>query len=103
MSSSAPARVCLHLVVTSSSDALEACLAHFRQGDTVLFIDEGVVWLATKPGARFDSLLTNAFFSGEDLDARGLAEIANQAGVNTVKDSDFPALLLRYTLCLTWK
>jgi sulfur relay protein TusB/DsrH len=103
MSSSTPGRVCLHLVVRSSDAAIESCLAQFGEGDTVLFIDDGVVLLTAEPNTRFEPLFTNAFYSVEDLDARGLAALAARAGVRTVNDSAFPELLQRHDLCLTWK
>lgn len=103
MNSSGSDRRCLHLVARSSTEALELCLAHFVEGDTLLLIDDGVMLLAGEPGARFESLLMNAVYLREDLDARGLAGLAEQSGARKANDSDFLELLQRHDLCVTWK
>lgn len=103
MSSSGPDRHCLHLVAKSSPEALELCLAHFIEGDTVLFIDDGVMVLAGKPKTRLEPFLANAVYLQEDLDARGLAGLADQSGARRANDSDFLELLQQHDLCATWK
>ena len=93
----------LHLVASSSSSALTDCLRQAMNGDSIVFIDAGVMHLVlnqekgvefTKPGIRF---------SYADLEARGLTAMARNRGVEILDDRATACLLLSHDHCLTWK
>ena len=93
----------LHIVLGAGPAALDRCLRCCAAGDTILFMDGGVGHLMTLESV--DSIpggVTTAY-SGPDLRARGLEELARSRGVMVLDDSDLPALLLRNTHCLSWK
>lgn len=69
----------------------------------MLLIDDAVMLLAGDLGAMLREELPNHGFLRADLEARGLAEIADKTGVRTVTDLDFAALLSKHGRCLTWK
>lgn len=94
---------CLHLVVKSSKDALERCLSQFETGDSVMFLDDGVMHIAGNHGAAFEPLFKNGCFSAADLEARGLGTFADESGIRVIQDLDFLDLLRNHPLCLTWK
>jgi len=73
------------------------------KGDRILFLDDGVMHLAGESGSTVVSGFTDCSFSVEDLEARGLLELARTTGVSIVGDADFPDLLRKHSFCLTWK
>lgn len=95
-------KTCLHLVATSHIEAMERCAAQFAGGDAVVFLDDGVMHLAD-PERVFQSLFADCHFLEPDLEARGLARVAEEVGVQTITDSEFVALLKHHQACLTWK
>ncbi|MBT8048658.1 MAG: hypothetical protein HKN57_02540 [Xanthomonadales bacterium] len=103
MNAPLPHRPCLHLVVTSSTDALGQCRAQFNAGDSVLFLDDGVMHITDDDSADSRTVFDSAFFSAEDLAARGLARLAAVPGIRTISDPEFDGLLARHAFCLTWK
>jgi sulfur relay protein TusB/DsrH len=103
MVSPAKIRNCLHLVVRSSSDAIERCRSQFAEGDAVLFLDDGVMHFTGGSRKSFGSDLPNCHFLAMDLEARGLLQAARDAGAPIVCDSDFAGLLQNYDFCVTWK
>lgn len=94
---------CLHLVTRSSGRALEGCNAFCGKGDDVLFIDDAVMLLVSAPGEIPKTGPVSPAFLSPDLDARGLADIAVELGVQIVTDRGFTALLRKHDSCLTWK
>ena len=94
---------CLHLVVKSSSDALQHCYSQFDAGDTVLFLDDGVMQAAINADRVFKPIFRNSFFSATDLAARGLRKLADEKGLRVLNDPEFLELLQKHDFCLTWK
>ena len=87
----------------SSRDALERCLQLCDTGDTVLFLDAGVMHVTGEiepPGAGDGPAFS---FSRPDLQARGLDRVARSGGAEVFEDSEFSTLLEAHALCLTWK
>jgi hypothetical protein len=95
-------KTCLHLVVAAGGRALEDCLARSLRGDTILFLDAGVLHLldarTTCGGESGPALL----FAAADLEAHGLLACARAAGVHIAGDADFGGLLAAHGHCLTW-
>lgn len=94
---------CLHLVVGSSTDALENCRTMLSGGDSVLFLDAGVLHLDRVQKGFFDKPVPACHFTAADLDARGLLSVARNQGASVVDDPEFPALLRDHGYCVTWK
>ena len=91
------------MVVCFSTGAMERCLSQLTKGDLILFLDDGVMHL---PGWFSDPSATpqaDCCFAAADLEARGLLQLARQAGANIIGDSEFSELLGKYSFCLTWK
>lgn len=103
MQNPANERKCLHLVVKSSAETLERCRSQFDDGDSVLFLDDGVMLIPDFPVASFQLPEKACLFSVADLDARGLAEFARDVGAQVVDDQQAVALLFSHDFCLTWK
>lgn len=92
---------CLHLVLSHQQRALENCLSVFIDGDTLLFLDAGVLHL---PALAVDAAETlEAIFMAADLQARGLLDAADACGLSVINDEDFADLLARHDHCLSWK
>lgn len=91
------------MVTRLSEDVLERCNAFCAEHDEVLFIDDAVMFLVRLPGKTPKMGPVSPAFLKPDLEARGLAEIARELGVQTVTDKDFAALLRKHDSCLTWK
>jgi len=102
MAADRAANACLHLVAGASAAALEDCLAHIAPGDSVLFLDAGVLHLlrANRVGWVPDGVAVQ--FAVVDLRAHGLLDLAARAGVPAVDDPSFCALLSAHRHCLTW-
>jgi sulfur relay protein TusB/DsrH len=98
----AAATRCLHLLTGASREALEDCLAHAAAGDTVLFIDAGVLQLLRARSGALGSPGVELCFAEADLAAQGLVELARQAQVDVIDDAAFCALLQAHGHCLTW-
>lgn len=93
---------CLHLLAGAGPEALADCLAHAAPGDTVLFVDAGVLQLLRAgPGALGGPGL-ELCFAQADLAAQGLDGLARQAQIAVVDDAGFCALLRAHDHCLTW-
>ena len=103
MTSPAKSGTCLHLVVRSSRESLLRCTAQCAAGDTVLFLDAGVMHITGDVRECFTNHATVVLFSAPDLMARGLGSIALDQAVQTLDDSEFGDLLARHEFCLTWK
>ena len=93
----------LHLVVSAGTGAFAACRARCAAGDSVLFLDDGVRQLVLAEPGKLLPPGVAVYYAGPDLDARGLASVADGASVRVVKDEDFPALLESHGHCLSWK
>lgn len=102
MSASAPKeKNCLHLVLSHQRRALENCLAVFIDGDTLLFLDAGVLHL---PALVSDAgEMQETVFMAADLQARGLLGAAQACGFRVAGDEEFAGLLAGHQHCLSWK
>ena len=94
---------CLHLIVSAADDALNRCVSQFSEGDTAVFLGDGVMLLALSEADSLHSIPRDSLFSREDLDARGLLPLARKYGVRLTDDTAFAALLARHRHCLTWR
>lgn len=93
---------CLHLVVAPDDRPLRDCLAMSQPGDTILFLDGGVLHLLDPaPGDRSESSPA-LVFAIADLEARGLLASARAAGARTADDAAFCTLLAAHGHCVTW-
>ena len=92
---------CLHLVLSHRRRALENCLAVFRDGDTLLFLDAGVLHLPALAAGAAE--IQEAVFMTADLQARGLHDAAVTCGFNVTDDEGFAGLLSGHDHCLSWK
>ena len=93
---------CLHLVAASGDRALNDCLAQALPGDAVLFLDAGVLHLLSPNVPEHGGSGRALLFAAADLEAHGLLDTANAAGVTIVRDSGFSGLLAEHEHCLTW-
>jgi len=98
-----PSKNCLHLVARSSARALECCRAQFDQGDAVLFLDDGVMHIASGLPDAFSPPFAVCSFSAVDLDARGLTALALDADARVLSDPEIIECLNHFDACLTWK
>lgn len=102
-SSSARRASCLHLVVGAGQQALDDCLAQAKEGDSVLFLDAGVLQLLHKLPRQSGSSAVAAYYSAADLRAHGLLEVARREGADVVDDAGCCELLALHPHSLTWK
>lgn len=92
---------CLHLVLGHGRRALENCLSVFSDGDTLLFLDAGVLHL---PALAADAeAMQEAAWMTADLQARGLLDAAGACGFTMIGDEEFADLLDGHRHCLSWK
>ncbi len=94
---------CLHLVVTSSAEALDRARSQFEKGDAMVFLDDGVVHIAGDFQGIPLPLFTECYFAGADLAARGLSGLAADSEIPIVSDREIAELIKAFELCLTWK
>ena len=90
----------LHLVLSAA--ALRDCATVAVAGDSVLFLADGVMALLNEEAHSLGDGI-DLFWSGNDLQARGLAELAARAGVQAAADEDLAGLLAGHRHCLSWK
>jgi sulfur relay protein TusB/DsrH len=94
---------CLHLVARPGEEILAVCASQFRHGDSVLFVDSGVMALAGPQLAATGLPTDHVFFAEVDVAARGLLDPARKEGMQLLPDGQFADLLSRHEFCLTWK
>ena len=93
----------LHLVQSVGTGGFAACRARCAAGDSVLFLDDGVRQLLLGEPGRLLPPGVAVYYSQPDLQARGLASVADEARVRMLADGDFSALLESHAHCLSWK
>ena len=103
MASDLNQRSCLHLVVTASDETLACCMEHYSEGDSVVFLDEGVLQLIGRQINEHVLVNLSFYFSFEDLQARGLLPKAQRRGVQIADDGAIVQMLTEHPHCLTWK
>lgn len=94
---------CLHLVLGAGDEALDSCRRCCDPGDSILFLDAGVMHLLTSGPGIVGEHVQSICFAGADVDARGLGKMAHDAGVRLLSDQEFPGLLADHDHCLSWK
>ena len=94
---------CLHLVVHPGAAVSALCASQFREGDSVLFLDNGVMALAGPQPAAAGFPFDHMLFAEADVAARGLLDQARRDGLLLLPDRQFADLLSRHSFCLTWK
>jgi len=102
-SSTARAATCLHLLAGAGRQALDDCLSQAEEGDSVLFLDAGVLHLLTIPQQPSGSSAVASFYAAADLRAHGLLELARREGADIIDDAAFCQLLASHQHSLTWK
>ena len=94
----------LHIVSKSpfADSALESCLAHWRDGDALILIEDAVV--AALAEGRFAARLSGLAVSvlGPDLAARGLSVKALVDGAVRVDSAGFVDLCAAQPASLSW-
>ena len=94
----------LHIVRTSpyADAALDSCLAHWRDGDSLILIEDAVV--AALAEGRFAQALAGKTLHllAPDLEARGLSVKALLAGVVKVDYEGFVDLCTGQSASLSW-
>jgi len=93
---------CLHLVAAAGRDVVDACLAQVAPGDTVVFLDAGVLHVLQPPVSPA-SAAGAMLFADADLRAHGLLEAARDAQAGVIDDAGICALLVQCRHCLTWR
>ncbi len=93
---------CLHLVVRSSFEALDNCLSQIEPGDSVLFLDDGVMHAVADGKDSSESRLPERYFSSADVQARGLQKMLNDSD-SVLSDLEIASLIMAHDYCLTWK
>jgi sulfur relay protein TusB/DsrH len=94
---------CLHLVARPGEEILSLCVSQFRDGDSVLFIDSGVMALAGPQATASGFPPDRVLFAEADVAARGLMGLARKEKLRLLPDERFADLLFRHEFCLTWK
>lgn len=100
--SSRNANPCLHLVLSAAQAAWEDCKRFYKEGDTVLFLADGVMCLLQGDDAE-SAVLVPGRYCEADLAARGLLALAQKRGLDIFQDADLGSLLERHRHCLSWK
>ena len=93
---------CLHLVAGSGQACLQQALAHAAAGDSLLFIDAGVLHLLRAASEETVPAGVEMAFLAADLEAQGLRDFAERAGVRVLPDAALAGLLVEHRLCLSW-
>lgn len=92
---------CLHILNKAPGEPrFEACLADLDDGDTLLLIENAVVAITDGATAWPTNIAIHAL--AEDLEARGLKEVATQAGWHCVGYPDFVALTIESEKVVCW-
>ena len=100
--SSRNANPCLHLVLSASQAAWEDCMRFHKEGDTVLFLADGVMRLLQDDDDE-GAVLVPGRYCEADLAARGLLALAQERGIDIFQDTDLGILLERHRHCMSWK
>ena len=94
---------CLHLVMKPDAAVLAICASQFRNGDSVLLLDSGVMALAGPQPVAKPFAPVEVFLAEADAAARGLLDLARSEGLRLLPDEQFADLLARHQFCLSWK
>lgn len=94
---------CLHLILRSSGNALDECLACIGEGDSVVLMDTAVSALARPGAGRWLSAGVRMYCLEADLLAHGLGKAPGIQGVERVDDRGLVELICRHGHCLSWK
>ncbi|MSQ98411.1 MAG: hypothetical protein EXR85_03815 [Xanthomonadales bacterium] len=98
-----PENTCLHLILRSSGDVMDECLACIGKGDCIVLMDAAVSALA-RPGVnRWLSAGVRVYCLEADLLAHGLGKSPGVQGVERVDDLGLVELVCRHGHCLSWK
>lgn len=81
----------LHMVLSASTETLQALQPQLRQGDAILLVGDACYLTGQITDA-------NVYALGADLDARGLSSRHAEA----VTDETWPDLLLSFAQQVTW-
>ena len=93
---------CLHLVLTAAQAAWEDCARFHNEGDTVLFLADGVMRLLRDDDVE-GAVRVPGRYCEADLAARGLLALAQERGIDIFQDADLGSLLERHRHCMSWK
>ncbi len=94
---------CLHLVLGTGVEALDACATCCEPQDFILFLDVGVMHLLEARMNPAAAVAKSTGFATADLEARGLIGLARELGIRLVSDAEFALLVKDHDHCLSWK
>lgn len=92
---------CLHLLMSSSTDTVRACLRHAGAGDSILLLDKAVSLLLEQSWTLELPEGVRIFVAQADVQARALPELAEPGEM--IDDRAWAELVSRYPHCLSWK
>ena len=98
-----PENTCLHLILRSSANVLDECLACIGEGDSIVLMDTAVSALARPGGNRWLPAGVRMYCLEADLLAHGLGKSPGMEGVERVDDLRLVELVCRHGHCLSWK
>jgi sulfur relay protein TusB/DsrH len=98
-----PENTCLHLVLRSSGDVLDECLACIGPDDCIVLMDTAVSAMASPGGNRWLSAGVRVYCLEADLLAHGLGKSLVMEGMERVDDRELVELICRHGHCLSWK
>ena len=93
----------LHLLMSTDTQAWQACLACCAGGDTVVLLDAAVMGLTGKFTESSNVFPCAVAISEPDALARGLHKHAGSDAIAMVSDSDVVELLETHKQCLSWR
>jgi sulfur relay protein TusB/DsrH len=97
------AAACLHLVLRSSGELLDECMAWTGANDSIVLLDTAVNLLARPDLATWFPADVPVYCHEADLLAQGLGKVANFPGIAPVDDLGLIELVCRHGHCLSWK
>jgi len=98
-----PEITCLHLVLRSSGEVMDECLACIGKGDSIVLMDTAVSALARPGGNRWLSAGVRVYCLNADLLAHGLGNSSGNPGVEEIDDLGLVQLVCLHGHCLSWK
>jgi sulfur transfer complex TusBCD TusB component (DsrH family) len=94
---------CLHLVLISSGELLDECIAFMGVNDSIVLLDTAVNLLARPDIATWLPADVPVYCHEVDLLAQGLGKVVNFPGIAPVDDLGLIKLVCQHGHCLSWK
>ena len=100
---SRPENTCLHLILRSSGDVLDECLACIGKDDCIVLMDMAVDAVARPGGNSWLTAGVRVYCLEADMLAHGLGKLPGIEGMERVDDLGLVELVCRHGHCLSWK